>query len=730
MPQPESLDNTGNKSSQLDDDHRAALQAQGLSDEAIDGAGIYSLSGSAMAELLGWSPKPSNHRRGFVIPYNDASGATGYHRATLDAPRCRPDGSIVKMESPDGARPRAYFPPGFFEALEDAEEHYALILIVEGEVNALAAMQAGFLAIGLDGRWGWKYRRKRSEGGKSHDEARLIPDLAVIDWKERHAVTFFDSYACSKHAVPLAEARLAEVLGGSSSVVRVGRLSASGGRHATVARFLAAHGEKGSEELQKLVENAQSPAKPGDFTMLDWAHVLVDDQFTNNGVKTLRCWRSEFYLWDGRRYVKIPEQEMKARVLTWLDEYGNKEERKNPSRAIPKCAENILACMKAVCGVPFDREQPCWLGGRNNPDPSSVIGFHNGLGELVPGRTTLRIRPHTPLWFSTTVVSYSYAPKARCPQWDKFLLEVFDNDPERIDLLQRWFGLLLTSNTSHQKFLLMVGPPRAGKGVICRILQHVVGEQNCSSPSLTSLAGDFGLWSLLGKSVALFPDAHLGTRSDSVRIMETIKSIVGEDAANVNRKYLPVLQNVHLGVRFVMTVNELPQFGDSSGAMKARLSVLPFHQSFQGKEDRGLTDRLKMEAPGIANWAIEGLQQLTSEGGFNTPEESMSILENFSRLTSPITAFVQDCCELAPAKRVLCAELYGVWKEWALVSGHDPCSVALFGTRLQAAYRSISKIRPKAEGIRQYHYVGVLLNNHGKGLLKQGQERRARESAP
>ena len=150
-----------------------------------------------------------------------------------------------------------------------------------------------------------------------------------------------------------------------------------------------------------------------------------------------------------------------------------------------------------------------------------------------------------------------------------------DNAQELIDLLRQWFGLCLVADTSYQKLLMLIGPRRSGKGTICRTLQHVIGPDKCTSPTLTSLGGEFGLWQLIGADVAILADAHLGRRADSTRVLEVIKSIVGEDPQNINRKCLPFLQNVRLSTRFVLTVNELPHFSDVSGALVSRLLVIP-----------------------------------------------------------------------------------------------------------------------------------------------------------
>ena len=55
--------------------------------------------------------------------------------------------------------------------------------------------------------------------------------------------------------------------------------------------------------------------------------------------------------------------------------------------------------------------------------------------------------------------------------------------------------------------LLLIGPTRAGKGVIARVLKALVGRGNYAGPTLASLGTNFGLSPLIGKPLAIVSDA-------------------------------------------------------------------------------------------------------------------------------------------------------------------------------------------------------------------------------
>ena len=73
-------------------------------------------------------------------------------------------------------------------------------------------------------------------------------------------------------------------------------------------------------------------------------------------------------------------------------------------------------------------------------------------------------------------LAFDFDPNAPTPErWIQFLGELWD-DPACHDLLHEWGGYsCLTLDTSHQKFLMLLGSPRGGKGTITSILTAMTG---------------------------------------------------------------------------------------------------------------------------------------------------------------------------------------------------------------------------------------------------------------
>ena len=171
---------------------------------------------------------------------------------------------------------------------------------------------------------------------------------------------------------------------------------------------------------------------------------------------------------------------------------------------------------------------------------------------------------------------------------------------------------MISGRLDLHKILLLVGPTRAGKGVIARTLTALVGHDNVAGPTLSSLGGDFGLAPLLGKPLAVVSDARMSGRGSQV-VVERLLAISGEDSITVNRKYRDQWTG-KLPSRFMVISNELPQLGDASAAIAGRFVALLLTKSWYGHEDTGLEGQIRTELSGILNWALDGLDA-AREGG-------------------------------------------------------------------------------------------------------------------
>jgi P4 family phage/plasmid primase-like protien len=249
------------------------------------------------------------------------------------------------------------------------------------------------------------------------------------------------------------------------------------------------------------------------------------------------------------------------------------------------------------------------------------------------------------------------------------------------------------------------------------VLTRILGKHNVANPTLTSLGGRFGLATLVGKQAAIIGDGHLGRQSDPIAILERLKSIVGGDPQNIDRKGRDEMTNVRVHARFTIAVNELPRFPDASAALHSRFLLIPFNVSFEGREDIDLKSKLLNEIPGITNWALDGLCELHRTGRLLQPEVGRELLDDFVRHSSPVKAFIEECCEVGAEKEVVSAELYCAWKSWCSEKGHQSGSEVTFGIKLKAAVRC-SRGRKRIQKRPKYVYRGIGLTDETRKRLE------------
>jgi putative DNA primase/helicase len=423
--------------------------------------------------------------------------------------------------------------------------------------------------------------------------------------------------------------------------------------------------------------------------------------------------------WNRTHWAEVEETVVRSWVYRRLehaqyeDKTGKKPEVKpwEPNR---RKVADVTDALTAIAHLPEDTDPPEWLSEYRPVPAAEIVACANGLLHV----GTRKLHDHTPLYFGTVAVPFAYDPAAPKPAaWLKFLHDLWPDDQDSIDALQEFFGYVLSGRTDLHKIVLLIGPTRSGKGTIARILTALVGNGNAAGPTLASLGTNFGLSPLLGKPLAVVSDARLGGGSEH-QVVERLLSISGEDMLTVDRKYREPWTG-KLPTRFLVLSNELPRFGDASGAIAGRFIILVMNRSWLGSENTHLTGELLAELPGILGWALDGLDRLTRTGSLTSPRSSTDAIVALHDLVSPVSAFVRDKCEAGKGE-VSVADLFATWKEWAEDNGHRAGNSATFGRNLRAVLPVLRMAQPRDETGRQSrrYYVGVSLTPAHNGELR------------
>jgi putative DNA primase/helicase len=743
----------------IDPDHLADLRKSGLTDTTITQARLMTITDPGIiARLLRSKHGPDAARKYgtcLAIPYHNINGetikiddATGQNQITYVKLRL---GVPIELDNRDPATGRAktlrylaprdtpwrvYFPPGVGQAVADPGHR---LFITEGEKKALKAKQEGYPCIALPGVWNFAAERPEDAHSKPVGPRKLCDDLAQIAWQDRPVYIVYDSDAATKESVRRAEKMLADVLADSGAKVCILRLPhGDDGTKCGLDDYLVA---KGNKALDALIVNADLDGIVSRFAAIeavDNPHRLARRFMISEGYgaegdpSKLRRYRGEFVAWDAHysavadenianRMNAFARQEMvddhrrrlAAYVAAQAEKTSGDDGKKTKAEKLPEIkpvttsmVANAVAALRSMTDVADTTDASAWLDDATGPSPRNLIPFTNGILDHTDGR----MYPLSPSLLTFAGPPYDYDPAAPAPAlWLATLGQIFP-DGESIDLLQEWAGYILTSDTSRQKFLMLIGESRGGKGLIARVLTHLVGPGNCASPTLTSLTERFGCEPLLNKTLAVIADARVSNRTDTAITVEKLLSIVGEDAHNVDRKNKTAIYT-RLPTRFMVASNEIPRLPDASGALANRMLMLRFTVSFLGKEDETLADRIiGAEMPGIANWALAGLRRLRRNRKFTQPGNAMELLQDARDIASPVAMFLREECILSASAATSAKVLYDAYKRWSEDNGRDHIeSGQIFAKNLKAAHQAISTQQVRRDGDRVRQYVGIRL---------------------
>jgi putative DNA primase/helicase len=429
----------------------------------------------------------------------------------------------------------------------------------------------------------------------------------------------------------------------------------------------------------------------------------------------------EFLIWNGSAYEARENATVlsetskflsnaKTRVLSKDKDSGQSIEKLIPFHPKKSDIAEVEAALKNLCHVPGDTmSPPAWLPDAPDElkaiDPKSVISCRNGLLDI----ETMTLYPQTPAFFTRTALPVEFDPAAACPRWETFLGEVMQGRQDLIDLIQEMFGYLISTDTSLQRIFFLFGKKRSGKGTIMRLILALTGTRNVNSATIKTLGGRFGLQGMIGKSVALVTDMNVDDKQALASAATHLNGISGEDPQTVERKGIGDWNGV-LSARFVLAGNNLPNFGSHTDAMASRLLIIPFDESFEGREDRQLTDKMKAELAGILNWSLAGLHRLKERGDFVEPETSKSAKTRLLHKSNPLHGYLEEFFVYEHDASIDKHVFYRQYEMYCHKIGAHPKALQNITDDLEALF-PIKQVRLRSGGARVRAYAGVRFND-------------------
>lgn len=330
-------------------------------------------------------------------------------------------------------------------------------------------------------------------------------------------------------------------------------------------------------------------------------------------------------------------------------------------------AGEVLGAIRA--GSPVLDEHP----------PLDKINVRNGIYDLTSGALVT----HDPAVLFPIQLPVTFDPDASCPAIARFLGDTLD-DPTALLFLEL-AGYLLTGDNRMQRAFLFKGPKGNGKSTALDVLTALLGRQNVSHVALQQLDEHrFAVAQLYGR----LANMHADLPGRAVKGTSTFKCITGGDAVMAEHKGRDPFTFTPYA-RFVFSANETPPTHDGSEAYFDRWTILPFTRTFRGVagEDRNLRAKLTTpgELSGLLNLALSTIPKVRADG-FTIGDAVRAEHEQFRLDSDPVSAFLDECCQVVADARTARSAVYRAYSEWCRDTGRSALAAQRFTARVRDRY--------------------------------------------
>lgn len=321
------------------------------------------------------------------------------------------------------------------------------------------------------------------------------------------------------------------------------------------------------------------------------------------------------------------------------------------------------------------------------------------------------ILEHSPRYRFMKQANVSYNPKASCPRWEQFLVEVF-GDEDKIRYLQLLFGYTMTGKTEHEFFHVCWGATtRNGKSTLLETVNYLLGNYSASIEPETLREKERGanatsedLAHMDGRRFVLCSEPPDGMVLNASRL----KGLTGGDMVSMRRLYQAQSEFKPQFKLFINT-NYLPTVNDPTIFASDRARVIKFERHFEeGERDIHLKDTLRTEESlsGILNWCLEGLRLYYEQGEkLEMPEIIKQDSEFYKDKNDKIGLFLKDCTEKKEGGYIRGVDAYSRYVVWCQTSNMRAMGKQRFFSDLRDARQIMVTDGGRINGIHEKNVI-------------------------
>ena len=299
-----------------------------------------------------------------------------------------------------------------------------------------------------------------------------------------------------------------------------------------------------------------------------------------------------------------------------------------------------------------------------------VHNMKNGTFEVNTGV----FREHRASDLCTTQVDYDYNETAKCEKWIGFIDEITDFDEKRKLKLQEISGYFFLEDNRLQKCFYLLGQGGNGKSVLMDVWALMVGEENVSNVSMSSLTEPFQRIKLLTSMVNISSE----TKTNVNGAESEFKQIVVGDSTSGCFKGKDFI-SFRPRAKWVLSANDFFKPKDDTDGFLRRICFIKFPIKFVTDRapenpnerigDLMIKQKLEEELPGIFNWAYEGYKRLVLNMRFTETDEEREIMQEFVETINPVFLFYQEWRPDLMNGKIMNSEIYDAYESWATENG-------------------------------------------------------------
>jgi P4 family phage/plasmid primase-like protien len=325
----------------------------------------------------------------------------------------------------------------------------------------------------------------------------------------------------------------------------------------------------------------------------------------------------------------------------------------------------------------------------------------NGVVNLLTGKLVpADLRPVT-----AQRGTVAFVPGATCPKFTQFVRQITAGDREFCRYLMRLFGYIALGDPKQHVFPIFIGKGGNGKSVLVNVMSHLFGDYVGAVPPTVIMAKSHVndaptpfLAKLKGTRLAVIAEPNGKHQLDA----GVIKNLTGGENIAVRGMYRDVEAFRPEFVPIVLT-NEMPGVRDNDHGMWRRLQIVPFSQTFEGKErDTNLERKLIEEASGILNRLLTGVGDYLTQN-LNPPSAVTAKTARLRAAVNPFEQFFKNYFEVDEAAEFALAEAYAAFERWRKANpSHRAMSKQEIGKNLErrGLVRNTKRNVPYFQGAR------------------------------